>query len=52
MKTVRVMFTIKFVYLIGLVLLVSPACAQTANSDCWSDPPTMNYPLNWVNPFQ
>ena len=41
MKTVRVMFPIKIVYLIGTVLLVSSACAQTANSDCWSDPPTM-----------
>ena len=41
MKTVRVMLPIKFVYLIGISLLVSPAFAQTANSDCWSDPPTM-----------
>ena len=35
------MFPIKFVYLIGLVLLVSPAFALTSNSDCWSYPPTM-----------
>ena len=35
------MFTIKIVNSIGLVLLVSPAFAQTANSDCWSYPPTM-----------
>ena len=41
MKTVTTMFPIKIVYLIGLVLLVSPAFAQTANSDCWSYPPTM-----------
>ena len=39
MKTVKAMFTIKIVYLIGLLLLVSPAFA--ANSDCWSYPPTM-----------
>ena len=35
------MFQIKIVYLIATALLVSSACAQTANSDCWSDTPTM-----------